>query len=38
MLFLIAPSQVLSSADLPILNDRVCKQSNVYGSAMTEGV
>ncbi|KPU78927.1 uncharacterized protein Dana_GF10854, isoform D [Drosophila ananassae] len=32
------PSQVLSSADLPILNDRVCKQSNVYGSAMTEGM
>ncbi|XP_070135693.1 uncharacterized protein teq isoform X5 [Drosophila bipectinata] len=32
------PSQVLSSADLPILADHVCQQSNVYGSAMTEGM
>lgn len=36
--FFIAPAQVLGSAELPILADHVCKQSNVYGSAMSEGV
>ncbi|XP_020817147.1 uncharacterized protein LOC110190830 isoform X1 [Drosophila serrata] len=32
------PAQVLGSAELPILPDHVCKQSNVYGSAMSEGM
>ncbi|XP_033158156.1 uncharacterized protein LOC117139728 isoform X2 [Drosophila mauritiana] len=32
------PAQVLGSAELPILADHVCKQSNVYGSAMSEGM
>nr|XP_016933982.1 uncharacterized protein LOC108012952 isoform X6 [Drosophila suzukii] len=32
------PAQVLGSAELPILADNVCKQSNVYGSAMAEGM
>ncbi|XP_017121904.1 uncharacterized protein LOC108142506 isoform X3 [Drosophila elegans] len=32
------PAQVLGSAELPILADNVCKQSNVYGSAMSEGM
>jgi len=36
--FFVAPAQVLGSAELPILADHVCKQSNVYGSAMSEGV
>ncbi|XP_026849508.1 uncharacterized protein LOC6603014 isoform X2 [Drosophila persimilis] len=32
------PSQVLRSAELPILPDETCKQSKVYGSAMSEGM
>ncbi|XP_017071834.1 uncharacterized protein LOC108108319 isoform X3 [Drosophila eugracilis] len=32
------PAQVLGSAELPILADNVCKQSNVYGSAMSDGM
>ncbi|XP_070070654.1 uncharacterized protein teq isoform X4 [Drosophila takahashii] len=32
------PAQVLGSAELPILADHVCKQPNVYGSAMSEGM
>ncbi|XP_026832666.1 uncharacterized protein LOC6545031 isoform X3 [Drosophila erecta] len=32
------PALVLGSAELPILGDHVCKQSNVYGSAMSEGM
>ncbi|XP_017049583.1 uncharacterized protein LOC108093796 isoform X2 [Drosophila ficusphila] len=32
------PAQVLKSAELPILADNVCKQPNVYGSAMSEGM
>ncbi|KAH8288065.1 hypothetical protein KR018_011505, partial [Drosophila ironensis] len=32
------PAQVLGSAELPILPDNVCQQSNVYGSAMSEGM
>ncbi|XP_043950596.2 uncharacterized protein LOC108029525 isoform X6 [Drosophila biarmipes] len=32
------PAQVLGSAELPILADHVCKQPNVYGAAMAEGM
>ncbi|SPP85382.1 blast:Scavenger receptor cysteine-rich domain-containing group B protein [Drosophila guanche] len=32
------PAQVLRSAELPILPDATCKQSKVYGSAMSEGM
>ncbi|XP_023031907.1 uncharacterized protein LOC6643128 isoform X2 [Drosophila willistoni] len=32
------PSQILRSAQLPILSDATCKRSNVYGDAMTDGM
>ncbi|XP_030239469.1 uncharacterized protein LOC108651696 isoform X1 [Drosophila navojoa] len=32
------PSQELRAAQLPILPDTTCKQMNVYGDAMTEGM
>ncbi|XP_023161208.2 uncharacterized protein LOC111592952 isoform X2 [Drosophila hydei] len=32
------PSQELRAAQLPILADTTCKQMNVYGDAMTEGM
>ncbi|XP_030561181.1 uncharacterized protein LOC115762940 isoform X1 [Drosophila novamexicana] len=32
------PSQELRAAQLPILPDATCKQMNVYGDAMTEGM
>lgn len=33
-----APSNILRSAQVPILADEVCHQKNVYANAMTEGM
>ncbi|XP_055384260.1 uncharacterized protein LOC129613938 isoform X2 [Condylostylus longicornis] len=33
-----APSKVLRAAKIPILNDTICKQPDVYGNHITEGM